>query len=303
MKLHSGVVPVDWEPPLFVVGQVKGSAFVTQGNSVLVGHVRGAAGYNVFDHLDKLSVGDDIVASSRGEDYHFVVTQTQVLPEDDTSPTLPTDTPRLTLMTCAGTWNPLTQDYSDRLWVIAEPVDRADPTASAKPTPSAEMQVSPRGGIGNTDTDLASAFGSPSGESAGHLAVYRYLGGERRAQFADLPDGKSRRAALIAAVPPTCHAAHVRCGGIAVTRAVAEGCPAGVEGARGQRPLRRRALLQCVGRAAAAGGVVHGSQGPAGRSAGRSIKRRPDGRIAAVAVTVGDDPTAALDRLSDIPLF
>jgi LPXTG-site transpeptidase (sortase) family protein len=121
LKLHTGVVPVDWEPPLFVVGQVRTSAWVTRGNSVLVGHVRGATGYNVFIHLDQLEVGDEIVANSRGQAYNFVVSQTEVLPEDDTSPADPTRAPRLTLMTCAGDWNPITQDYSDRLWVIAEP--------------------------------------------------------------------------------------------------------------------------------------------------------------------------------------
>ena len=106
--MHAGVVQVDWEPPLFVIGQVRSSAHVTEGNSVLVGHVRGVAGYNVFDHLDKLSMGDQVIANSRGENYPFVVTQLQVLPQDDTSPTLPTDSPRLTLMTCAGDFNPLT---------------------------------------------------------------------------------------------------------------------------------------------------------------------------------------------------
>lgn len=127
LKLHTGVVPVEWEPPLFVVGQVRTSAFVTQGNSVLVGHVRGAAGYNVFDHLDQLEPGDAIIADSRGQNYSFVVTQMQVLPEDDTSPTDSTRLPRLTLMTCAGDWNPITQDYADRLWVVAEPTNPTTP--------------------------------------------------------------------------------------------------------------------------------------------------------------------------------
>src|SRR6185503_4077035 len=107
LRLHTGVVQVDWEPPLFVVGQVRSSAHVTDGNSVLVGHVRGAAGYNVFDHLDKLALGDPVVANSRGETYDFVVTDIQVLPKEDTTPTRPTDAPRLTLMTCAGEFNPL----------------------------------------------------------------------------------------------------------------------------------------------------------------------------------------------------
>ncbi|MBV9596340.1 MAG: sortase [Chloroflexi bacterium] len=132
LKLHSGVVPVDWEPPLFVVGQVRGTANVTLGNSVLVGHVRGAPGYNVFDHLDQLQVGDAVVANSRGQAYDFVVTETEVLPEEDTSPTDATKTGRLTLMTCAGQWNPVAQDYSDRLWVVAQPADaaRAAPDAA-----------------------------------------------------------------------------------------------------------------------------------------------------------------------------
>src|SRR4029077_4021179 len=99
LHLHAGVVPGDWEPPLFAVGQLRASAYVSQGNSVLVGHVRGNAGYNVFDHLDQLAPGDRIIASSRGETYDFFVSQTRVLPEDDTSPTEPTSTPRLTLMT------------------------------------------------------------------------------------------------------------------------------------------------------------------------------------------------------------
>jgi LPXTG-site transpeptidase (sortase) family protein len=126
LKLHAGVVPVEWEPPLFVVGQLRTSAWVTRGNSVLVGHVRGAAGYNVFINLDQLQPGDAIVANSRGQSYNFVVSHTEVLPEDDTSPTEASSAARLTLMTCAGDWNPITRDYSDRLWVVAEQKPQAD---------------------------------------------------------------------------------------------------------------------------------------------------------------------------------
>ena len=44
LRLRAGVVQVDWEPPLFVVGQLRTSARVMQGNTVLIGHVQGAAG-------------------------------------------------------------------------------------------------------------------------------------------------------------------------------------------------------------------------------------------------------------------
>ena len=39
LKLHSGVLQVAWEPPPFTVGQIKDTANITQGNTVLVGHL------------------------------------------------------------------------------------------------------------------------------------------------------------------------------------------------------------------------------------------------------------------------
>jgi LPXTG-site transpeptidase (sortase) family protein len=199
LHLHAGVVQVDWEPPLFVVGQLRSSAHVMQGNTVLVGHLRGAAGYNVFDHLDKVSVGERIVANSRGKNYDFVVTQTQTLPKDDVSPTLPADSPRLTLMTCAGEFNPLTGEYADRLWVVAEPVDLVTTRAArrASATPTAPAPIAPPGGLGNTDADLARAFGGPAGETRHHLAVYQRDGVEHQAQLVAFASSAPPRATLV----------------------------------------------------------------------------------------------------------
>jgi len=120
LSLNIAVVPTDWEPPAFVAGQLRASANVGQGNSVLVGHLTGAAGA-VFNHLDELSPGDTIVAVSRGLEYTFVVSDKQTLPADESGPAAPDTRPRLTLMTCTGTWDPLARNYSDRLWVTAEP--------------------------------------------------------------------------------------------------------------------------------------------------------------------------------------
>lgn len=199
LRLHTGVVQVDWEPPLFVVGQLRGSAYVTQGNSVLVGHVRGAAGYNIFDHLDKVAIGDAIIASSRGAGYPFVVTHIDVLPADDTSPTQPSSTPRLTLMTCTGDFNPLTGEYSDRLWVVAEPADvvNARANAPAARASAARAQPAAPGGLGNTDADLAQAYRGPVGESRDNLAVYRGGSIEHDAQLVDVPGTTERRAIMV----------------------------------------------------------------------------------------------------------
>ena len=217
LNIRSGVVPVDWEPPLFVVGQLKNSAYVTQGNSVLVGHLVGSLG-NVFQHLDRVNIGDEVIATSRGEQYRFVVSQKEVLPPDDTTPVEETDTPRLTLMTCTGVWNPLVRDYSERLWVIAEPADLAAQTIASgaaaprntptpvppTPTPAPPrpvVELSPPGGLGNTDADLAKAFGAPVGEANGGLVVYHASGVEYRAAFSDTTDPPARRAAMIARLP------------------------------------------------------------------------------------------------------
>ena len=313
LHLHAGVVPVDWEPPLFVVGQLRASAFVTQGNSVLVGHLRGAAGYNVFDHLDQLAPGDKVIASSRGETYDFVVSQMQVLPEGDTSPTDSTSAPRLTLMTCAGTWNPLTRDYSDRLWVIAEPVDAAAGLAAGaagtKPTPAASsasshpLQISPLGGLGNTDADLTAAFGPPVGESANHLAVYHPTAAnntvEHRAQLADVPGGASRRALLVADVPAP-GAALTFDAAVALSRSLlpndAQPRAHGPEG--NQRFIVERFTSPALAAALPAESFAaqHGQPG----DLLVVYLRRPDGRIAAIVVGIGDDAESLMARLSDV---
>ena len=134
LGLRSAVVQTAWEPPGWVVGQLRDTANLSEGNTVLIGHLTGLAG-NVFADLDRLLPGDEIVATSRGLDYHFVVSQTMVLPFDNSLPLEPSDSPRLTLMTCSGDWNPITHDYSHRLWVVAEPLELAQSTLAGGPGP------------------------------------------------------------------------------------------------------------------------------------------------------------------------
>ena len=130
LGIQARVVPTAWEPVPFLVGQIQGSANLSEGNSVLIGHLSGPAG-NVFANLDRVRPGDEVVAVSRGLEYRFTISDKMVLPGSDTSPIQKTDTPRLTLMTCTGQWNPLTQDYTHRLWVTAEPPELAQKTIAA----------------------------------------------------------------------------------------------------------------------------------------------------------------------------
>jgi hypothetical protein len=130
LGVRASVVQVPWEPPPFVIGQLQGTAAVSEGNTVLIGHLAGPAG-DVFQRLDRLRPGDEVVATSRGQEYRFVVSEIAVRPYDDLQPTRPTDTPRLTLMTCTGQWSIARQDYSHRLWVVAEPPELAQQTIRA----------------------------------------------------------------------------------------------------------------------------------------------------------------------------
>jgi sortase (surface protein transpeptidase) len=131
LGLRAAVVQTTWEPPAFVVGQLRETAPLSEGNTVLIGHLTGLAG-NVFARLAELEPGDEIIATSRGLDYRFVVSETMTLPGDDSTPIQPTDEPRLTLMTCIGDWDPIGLDYSHRFWVVAEPPEIAETTLSGE---------------------------------------------------------------------------------------------------------------------------------------------------------------------------
>jgi LPXTG-site transpeptidase (sortase) family protein len=223
LKLHSGVIQTAWEAPPFSVGQINGSANITQGNTVLIGHLTGAAG-NVFAHLDQLEPGDKITAVSRGQPYSFVVSRTFEGANNDSRPIQPADDTRLTLMTCAGVWNPFTHDYSKRLWIVAEPPDQAaltiasaaatataqatagvaatatalarEPPSTPTPVPYTAEPSSP-GGLGNTRADVEEILGLATGETSGKLVVFRQSGREFRVVFTP----ESPRAALVAEIP------------------------------------------------------------------------------------------------------
>jgi hypothetical protein len=134
LALRAAVVPTAWEPPPWVVGQIDRSANLTEGNTVLIGHLNGLVG-NVFSGLNRVKRGDVVIATSRGLDYFFVVSEVLMLPGSQSLPIEPSPEPRLTLMTCTGVFDPIRQDYSHRLWVIAEPPEQAKFALEGGPGP------------------------------------------------------------------------------------------------------------------------------------------------------------------------
>lgn len=161
LRLRAAVVPTAWEPPAWVVGQIRGSANLSEGNTVLIGHLNGLVG-NVFGDLNRLKLGDAVIATSRGLDYHFVVSEVVVLPGSESRPMAPSGDPRLTLMTCTGAWDPIRLDYSHRLWVIAEPKEQADLTLTGGPTPL-QRQFGP---LGLAPEPIAEPSPEPAGPAA-----------------------------------------------------------------------------------------------------------------------------------------
>lgn len=164
LKVRVAVVPTTWEPPAFVVGQLKGTANLSEGNTVLIGHLNGLAG-DVFARLSELEPGDEVIAVSRGLEYRFIVSETMVLTGDDSVPLQPTDEPRLTLLTCAGEWDPIGLDYSHRLWVVAEPAELAETTLNGeRPGPltrqlglAPALTLLPPANLGPSPKELAAA--------------------------------------------------------------------------------------------------------------------------------------------------
>lgn len=114
----------EWQVPKFVAGHLEGTANPGEvGNVALSGHVESIASGNVFARLKELSIGDDVTLFSTGGPSSYTVIEIKVVKNDDLSVVAPTPEPVLTLITCTGSWNPLTRDYAERLIVVANPTD------------------------------------------------------------------------------------------------------------------------------------------------------------------------------------
>lgn len=132
IKVDSPVVEAplkngEWEVPKFVAGHLEGTANPGEsGNVVLTGHVESISSGNVFARIGELAVGDYIFLYAGTGLIPYQVERKLIVKNDDLSVVRPTLTPVLSLITCTGIWNPLTRDYSERLVVVAAPVDLAE---------------------------------------------------------------------------------------------------------------------------------------------------------------------------------
>jgi LPXTG-site transpeptidase (sortase) family protein len=92
------------------------------GNALLNGHVNWWTGDAVFTNLTRIKVGDEVrVIRADGVVVTFTVTGKQTVDAKARIASLfaPSSTATLTLITCSGVWNPLTQSDTERLLVSA----------------------------------------------------------------------------------------------------------------------------------------------------------------------------------------
>lgn len=106
------------------IGHLQGTAWIQDvGNVVLAGHVEMADGRKgIFAELDRLQIGDPISLTQGDQEHVYRVTQKFTTTPDDMTVVYPSDTHRLTLITCSA-YDFLSNVYEERFVVIAERVN------------------------------------------------------------------------------------------------------------------------------------------------------------------------------------
>ena len=77
----------------------------------------------MFARLKEVGVGDAVYVYTRTERYAWVVEAVRTVPNTDSTFVAPTADTRITLYTCAGTFDPRSGDYTHRLVVVGRLVE------------------------------------------------------------------------------------------------------------------------------------------------------------------------------------
>jgi LPXTG-site transpeptidase (sortase) family protein len=104
-------------------GHLQGTAwFDAPGNVVLAGHVEMSDGRKgIFATLREMKTGDPIVVSYQGDSREYAVSELRTVSPDDLSVLSPSDTERLTLITC-DRYDFISDQYQERVVIIADRV-------------------------------------------------------------------------------------------------------------------------------------------------------------------------------------
>ena len=115
-----GVQNGEYGVPWWEVGRHADSAQPGEpGNSVYNGHVQTLHAGQVFAKLHELTPGDAIYIYTPTLRLGWVVTETFTVPNWNNDFLRMGDSARITLYTCTGAFNPVEQNFADRLVVVA----------------------------------------------------------------------------------------------------------------------------------------------------------------------------------------
>jgi len=105
------------------IGHLEGTRWIPEnGNVVLSGHVELSDGrQGIFANLDQLQVGDRVIITQDGKDYHYDVSTISSHEPSDLTPIYPSESNKLTLITC-GTYDFVSDTYLERVVVVADEV-------------------------------------------------------------------------------------------------------------------------------------------------------------------------------------
>lgn len=117
--MEMGLQGGEYQVPAFDVGHHADSANPGQpGNSIYNGHLQTIDAGHVFARLHELRPGDMVYVYTASYRFDWVVSDTHTVSNDDRGFLQPTAAPRLTLYTCAGTFDVRTHDYTHRRVVV-----------------------------------------------------------------------------------------------------------------------------------------------------------------------------------------
>lgn len=105
------------------IGHLEGTRWIPEnGNVVLSGHVELSDGrLGIFANLHELEIGDRVIITQDGNDFHYDITSVAIHEPTDLAPIYPSSENRLTLITC-GSYDFISDSYLERVVVIAEEV-------------------------------------------------------------------------------------------------------------------------------------------------------------------------------------
>ncbi len=116
--VNSRIVNGEWQVPKFSAGHLQGTGLPGEGrNVVLSGHVQSLTSGNVFSKIDQLNIGDDVTLRTVDGDVVYRISGKSIVPNDDLSVVQSSGREELTLITCTGSFNVFTRDYSHR-WIV-----------------------------------------------------------------------------------------------------------------------------------------------------------------------------------------